>query len=170
MGDGVLAYFGWPRAHEDEAERAVRAALALNAAVGRLKAPDGAPLACRVGIATGLVVVGDLVGDGAAQEEAVAGEAPNLAARLQQLAEPGSVVVDEATRRLLPGLFEFGEPETPALEGVPGTARCFRVRGETALEGRFDARRSAEAAPLVGRDHELALLLDRWERSEEHTS
>jgi hypothetical protein len=163
MGDGVLAYFGWPRAHEDEAERAVRAALALNAAVGRLKAPDGGPLACRVGIATGLVVVGDLVGEGAAQEEAVAGEAPNLAARLQQLAEPGAVVVAEATRRLLPGVFEFDELQTPALKGLPGTVRSFRVRGEAAVEGRFEARQSAGPAPLVGRSQELALLLDRWE-------
>ena len=163
MGDGVLAYFGWPRAHEDDAERAVRAALALNAAVGRLKAPDGGPLACRVGIATGLVVVGDLVGEGAAQEEAVAGEAPNLAARLQQLAEPGAVVVAEATRRLLPGVFEFCELETPALKGLPGTVRSFRVRGEAAVEGRFEARQSARPTPLVGRSQELALLLDRWE-------
>jgi class 3 adenylate cyclase/pimeloyl-ACP methyl ester carboxylesterase len=163
MGDGVLAYFGWPRAHEDDAERAVRAALALNAAVGRLEAPDGGPLACRVGIATGLVVVGDLVGEGAAQEEAVAGEAPNLAARLQQLAEPGAVVVAEATRRLLPGAFEFDELETPALKGLRGTVRSFRVRGEAPVEGRFEARQSAGATPLVGRDQELALLLDRWE-------
>ena len=163
MGDGVLAYFGWPRAHEDEAERAVRAALALNAAVGRLQAPDGAPLACRVGIATGLVVVGDLVGEGAAQEHAVSGEAPNLAARLQQVAEPGAVVVAEATWRLLPGLFEFDELQTPALKGLPGTVRSFRVRGEARVAGRFEARQSAGSAPLVGRSQELALLLDRWE-------
>lgn len=163
MGDGVLAYFGWPRAHEDEAERAVRAALALKAAVGRLKAPDGGPLACRVGIATGLVVVGDLVGEGPAQEEAVAGEALNLAARLQQAAEPGAVVLDGATRRLLPRLFEFDELETPALKGLPGTVRSFRVRGEARVESRFEARQSAGPTPLIGRDQELALLLDRWE-------
>ena len=89
MGDGVLAYFGWPQAHEDDAERALRAGLHSLEAVGRLAAPDGRPLACRVGIATGLVVVGDLVGEGAAQEEAVVGETPNLAARLQGIAEPG---------------------------------------------------------------------------------
>ena len=101
MGDGVLAYFGWPRAHEDEAERAVRAGLAIVAAVAELRTGDGEPLAARVGIATGLVVVGDLVGEGAAQEQAVVGETPNLAARLQALAEPGQVVIAEATRRLV---------------------------------------------------------------------
>ena len=164
MGDGVLAYFGWPRAHEDEAERAVRAALAMNAAVGRLQAPDGGgALACRAGIATGLVVVGDLIGEGASQEEAVAGEAPNLAARLQQIAEPGAVVVSEATRRLLWGRFEFDELETPALKGMPGRVRSFRVRGESPVEGRFETSQFAGSTPLVGRTQELALLLDRWE-------
>src|SRR5689334_16963708 len=107
MGDGVLAYFGWPRAHEDEAERAVRAGLAITAAVARLRAPDGEPLVCRVGIATGRVMVGELIGRGPAAEETVVGETPNLAARLQGLAEPGAVVVAEATRRLLGGLFAF---------------------------------------------------------------
>src|SRR5438046_7451152 len=101
MGDGVLAYFGWPRTHEDEAERAVRAGLAVVAAVARLPLAAGEPLAARVGIATGLVVVGDLVGEGAAQEQAVVGDTPNLAARLQTAAEPGMVVIAEATRRLL---------------------------------------------------------------------
>ena len=104
MGDGVLAYFGWPRAHEDEAERSVRAGLAIVAAVAQLSG-GGRALACRVGIATGLVVVGDLVGEGAAQEQAVVGDTPNLAARLQALAEPGQVVVAELTRRLLGDLF-----------------------------------------------------------------
>jgi class 3 adenylate cyclase len=107
MGDGVLAYFGWPRAHEDEAERAVRAGLALVQTVGQLKAPTGTALAARVGIATGLVVVGDLVGEGAFQEQAVVGETPNLAARLQGIAAPGQVVIAEATRRLLGGSFEL---------------------------------------------------------------
>ena len=103
MGDGVLAYFGWPQAHEDEAERAVRAALATVEAIERLSAPNGTALACRIGIATGLVVVGDLVGEGAAHEEAVVGETPNLAARLQALAEPGTVVIAQATRHLFVG-------------------------------------------------------------------
>jgi class 3 adenylate cyclase len=101
MGDGVLAYFGWPRTHEDEAERAVRAGLAVVAAVGRLPKAAGEPVSARVGIATGLVVVGDLIGEGAAQEQAVVGDTPNLAARLQGAAEPGMVVISEATRRLV---------------------------------------------------------------------
>ncbi|MEK1925454.1 MAG: adenylate/guanylate cyclase domain-containing protein [Rhizobium giardinii] len=107
MGDGVLAYFGWPRAHEDEAERAVRAGLAIAAAVAKLATPAKEPLGARVGIATGLVVVGDLVGKGAAQEAAVVGETPNLAARLQSLAKVGCVVVATLTRRLLGDLFEL---------------------------------------------------------------
>ncbi len=101
MGDGVLAYFGWPHAHEDDAERAVRAGLVIAEAVARLATPAREPLAARVGIATGLVVVGDLVGEGAAREEAVVGETPNLAARLQEAAPPGTVVVADGTRRLL---------------------------------------------------------------------
>ena len=109
MGDGVLAYFGWPQAHEDEAERAVRAGLAISAGVGQLSNPGGKPLAARVGIATGLVMVGELVGAGTAQEETVIGETPNLAARLQALAAPGSVVISQATRRLLGGLFELAD-------------------------------------------------------------
>ena len=98
LGDGVLAYFGWPRAHEDEAERAVRAGLAAAEAVARLTTPTGSPLVARVGIATGLVVVGDLVGEGAAREQAVVGETPNLAARLQALAGPGAVIIAPTTR------------------------------------------------------------------------
>ena len=118
MGDGVLAYFGWPRTHEDEAERAVRAGLAVVAAVGRLPMAAGEPLAARVGIATGLVVVGDLVGEGAAQEQAVVGDTPNLAARLQAAAEPGMVVIAEATRRLLGDLFEMRELGAQSLKGI----------------------------------------------------
>ena len=109
------------------------------------------------------MVVGDLIGEGAAQEETVAGEAPNLAARLQQIAEPGAVVVSEATRRLLWGRFEFDELETPALKGMPGTVRSFRVRGKSPVEGRFETSQFAGPTPLVGRTQELALLLDRWE-------
>ena len=101
MGDGVLAYFGWPVAHEDEGERAVRAGLSIMQAMVGLKTPEGESLAARIGIATGLVVVGDLVGEGASQEEAVVGETPNLAARLQALAEPGQIVIAASTRRLL---------------------------------------------------------------------
>ena len=158
-----------PRAHEDEAERAVRAGLAVDAAVARLTAPGGEPLAARVGIATGLVVVGDLVGEGAAQEEAVVGETPNLAARLQALAEPGAVVVAERTRRLLGGLFELRRLGAARAQGLRRAgARLGGCSARAAAEGRFEARHAAGGlTPLVGREQELALLLDRWERAKE---
>jgi class 3 adenylate cyclase len=117
MGDGVLAYFGWPQAHEDDAERAVRAGLDLTDAIELLAAPSGQALAARIGIATGLVMVGELIGKGAAQEEAVVGETPNLAARLQALAAPGSVVISHATRRLVGGLFELADLGPQRLKG-----------------------------------------------------
>jgi class 3 adenylate cyclase/predicted ATPase len=164
MGDGVLAYFGWPQAHEDDAERAVRAGLAIAAASAELSAPGGKPLAARVGIATGLVVVGDLIGEGAAQEEAVVGDAPNLAARLQALAEPGSVVVAEATQRLVVGLFVANDLGARALKGFAAPVRCWRIVGETTAESRFEARHVV-LAPLVGRWDELAFLLKRWHRA-----
>ncbi len=163
MGDGVLAYFGWPRAHEDEAERAVRAGLAIVHAVEKLKERAGHTLAARVGIATGLVVVGDLVGEGAAQEEAVVGETPNIAARLQQLAPPGAVVIAESTRRLLGGLFSLVELGPQAVRGIDAPIPVFHVLREAAAESRFEALQTAELGPLIGRDQELALLLDRWE-------
>jgi predicted ATPase/class 3 adenylate cyclase len=162
MGDGVLAYFGYPRAHEDEAERAVRAGLTLVATVGRLKAPAGEALAARIGIATGLVVVGDLVGEGAAQEQAVIGETPNLAARLQAVAEPGRVVVAEATRRLLGAGFELADLGETVLKGISEPVATFAVIGERPTASRFEARSGPALLPMVGRDQELALLLERW--------
>lgn len=165
MGDGVLAYFGWPRAHEDEAERAVRASLAAVEAVGRLASPAGEPLAARVGIATGVVVVGDLIGEGAAQEEAVVGETPNLAARLQTLARPNEVVIGEGTRALLGALFEVEDLGFQSLKGLMVPARAFRVLGPGRAASRFEALHVRELAPIVGRDAELALLLDRWRRA-----
>jgi len=164
MGDGVLVYFGWPEAQEDEAERAVRAGLAITAAVGRLVAAE-APLACRVGIATGLVVVGDLVGEGAAQEEAVVGETPNLAARLQQLAGPGEVVVAEPTRRLLGAGFVVESLGAPALKGLAEPVAAFRVRRERVVESRFASRAGERVLPLIGRDGELGLLLGQWRQA-----
>jgi class 3 adenylate cyclase/tetratricopeptide (TPR) repeat protein len=161
MGDGVLAYFGYPKAHEDDAERAVRAGLALVQAVRALDAA-GRPLAARVGIATGLVVVGDLIGEGAAQEEAVVGETPNLAARLQAQAGPGAVVISQATRRLLGGLFELDDLGPQRLKGFAEPLAAFRVVGEGRAEGRFEALRGAQLTPLIGREHELAILLERW--------
>lgn len=165
MGDGVLAYFGWPRAHEDEPERAVRAGLSIVAAVARLQG-GGAPLSCRVGVATGLVVVGDLVGEGAAREETVVGETPNLAARLQAIAAPGQVVVAEATRRMLGDLFALEALPPRALKGVEGSSAAFAVLGQRALVSRFAARQGGALAPIVGRDQELALLLERWRQAE----
>ncbi len=162
MGDGLLAYFGWPQAHEDEAERAVRAGLAVVAAVGALAVKDGQQLAVRVGIATGIVVVGDLIGVGAAQENAVVGETPNLAARLQALAEPGAVVVSELTYRLIGGLFEVARIRPQSLRGFTTPIAAFKVVGEGRAESRFEAYQSGEAAPLAGRDLDIALLLDRW--------
>jgi len=162
MGDGVLAYFGWPQAHEDEAERAVRAGLALTSAVGQLSTPGGEPLAARVGIATGLVMVGELIGEGAAQEQAVVGETPNLAARLQALAAPGSVVISQATRRLIGGLFELADLGPQRLKGFAEPLAAFRVEGEGGAEGRFEALHGEHLTPVVGREHELGILLERW--------
>ena len=123
MGDGVLVYFGYPQAHEDDAERAVRAGLELVAAVSGLK--THAPLQTRVGIATGLVVVGDLIGSGASQEQAIVGETPNLAARLQGIAEPNSVVIAESTRKLLGNLFELQDLGAQDLKGIVGPVRAW---------------------------------------------
>jgi class 3 adenylate cyclase len=119
MGDGVLAYFGYPQAHEHDAERAVLAGLALVEAVPKLSTMAGSPLQVRIGIATGLVVVGDLIGMGAAQEQAVVGDTPNLAARLQALAEPNMVVIANGTRRLLGNLFELKDLGARDLKGIP---------------------------------------------------
>jgi class 3 adenylate cyclase len=162
MGDGVLAYFGWPRMHENETERAARAGLACAEAVARLAVPGVDALAARVGIATGLVVVGDLAGEGTAQEEAVIGETPNLAARLQALAEPGQVVVADGTRRLLGALFDLEDLGPRTLKGFTEPVRTWRIVGPSKVEGRFGALRGAELGPLVGRERELGLLLDAW--------
>ena len=165
MGDGVLAYFGWPHAHEDDAERAVRAGLAIVAAVSRLCTPDGEPLAVRVGIATGLVVVGDLDDEGAAQEETVVGETPNLAARLQAAAEPGTVLIADGTRRLLGGLFEVQDLGAVSLKGFAEPVSTFRVLCEHPASSRFEAQHSGRTLPMIGRDQELALVLERWQQA-----
>jgi class 3 adenylate cyclase/predicted ATPase len=166
LGDGVLAYFGWPRAYEDDAERAVRAGLAATEAVRRLETTVG-PLAARVGIATGPVVVGEIVGEGEARERGVVGETPNLAARLQSLAEPGAVVLDEVTRRLTGALFECADLGEAALKGVPHPVRAWRALGEGAIESRYEALRTTSTAvmPLIGRREELELLLRGWQRA-----
>jgi class 3 adenylate cyclase/tetratricopeptide (TPR) repeat protein len=174
MGDGVLIYFGYPRAHEDDAERAVRAGLDIVAAVGRADAPvipgtpalggrlSGDRLQVRIGIATGLVVVGDLIGEGASQEQAVVGQTPNLAARLQALAEPGSVVIAAATRRLLGDLFRLQALGRHEVKGLAEPVEAWAVEGVSASEGRFEAVRSGRLTGFVGREHELGLLMERW--------
>jgi class 3 adenylate cyclase len=161
MGDGVLTYFGYPRASEHDAERAVRAGLALVEAVPKLATAAGSPLNVRVGIATGLVVVGDLIGTGAAQEQAVVGETPNLAARLQALAEPGAVVISASTRQLTSGLFEYRDLGTVGLKGFAESVPAWQVLGAGTAESRFEALRAA-TTPLVGREEEIDLLLRRW--------
>jgi class 3 adenylate cyclase/predicted ATPase len=162
MGDGVLIYFGYPRAHEDDAERAVRAGLAVIEAVGQL--PARKDLRVRLGIATGLAVVGDLIGGGAAQERGVIGETPNLAARLQTLAEPNTLIIGEATRRQIGGLFVLADLGPQALTGFAEPQSAWRVVGESGMLSRFEALRSGET-PLVGRDEEVELLLRRWEQA-----
>jgi class 3 adenylate cyclase len=162
MGDGVLAYFGYPKAHEHDAERSVRAGLALVEAVPKLATAAGSPLQVRVGIATGPVVVGDLIGSGAAQEQAVVGETPNLAARLQALAQPGAVVIAASTRQLTGGLFEYGDLGSAALKGFAENVPAWQVLGASATESRFEALR-ATTTLLIGRDEEIDLLMRRWE-------
>src|SRR6266852_6382156 len=149
LGDGVLAYFGYPQAREEEAEQAVRAGLALIEAVAKLDVGQATSLRVRVGIATGLVVVGDLLGEGAAQEQAIVGETPNLAARLQAVAEPATVVIAATTRRLLGGLFEYRELGPVPLKGFSEPVPAFQVLRASALESRFEARQEGGLAPLV---------------------
>jgi len=162
MGDGVLVYFGYPQAHEDDAERAVRAGLELVAAVADLK--TRASLQTRVGIATGLVVVGDLVGSGEAQERGIVGETPNLAARLQGIAEPNMVVIAEGTRRLLGNLFELEDLGARDLKGITGAVRAWAALRASSAEGRFEALHTTGLTALVGREEEIELLLRRWSR------
>jgi len=162
MGDGVLAYFGYPQAHEDDAERAVQAGLAVVEAMGQLQTPT--PLQARIGLATGLAVVGDLIGAGAAREEAVVGETPNLAARLQALAEPGEVVIAASTRQLTGGLFDYEDMGAVEIKGFAAPVLAARVLRQSAVEGRFAALRTG-GTPLVGRGEELALLQRRWQQA-----
>jgi class 3 adenylate cyclase len=163
MGDGVLVYFGYPQAHEDDAERAVRAGLELVAAVGALK--THAPLQTRIGIATGLVVVGDLIGSGASQEQAIVGETPNLSARLQGIAEPNSVVIAESARRLLGNLFELADLGAQDLKGIAGPVRAWAALRPASVEGRFEAFHASGLTDLVGREEELEILLRRWSKA-----
>ena len=159
MGDGVLVYFGYPHAHEDDAERAVRAGLDLVAAVESLR--THAPLQTRVGIATGLVVVGDLIGSGASQEQAIVGETPNLAARLQSIAEPNSVVIAESTRKLVGNLFELEDLGAKDLKGISGPVRAWAALRPSSVESRFEAMHASGLTELIGREEEVEILLRR---------
>ena len=163
MGDGVFVYFGYPQAHEDDAERAVRAGLELVAAASGLK--THAVLQTRVGIATGLVVVGDLIGSGASQEQAIVGETPNIAARLQGVAEPNAVVIAESTRRLVGNLFELEDLGSKELKGISGQVRAWTALRPATVESRFDALHTSGVTELVGREEELEILLRRWSRA-----
>jgi class 3 adenylate cyclase len=162
MGDGVLAYFGYPQAHEDDAEQATRAGLALVDAVANLQTDIGAELQVRIGIATGTVVVGDLIGEGAAQEQAVVGETPNLAARLQTLAEPGTVLISASTHRLTGGNFEYRDLGPVTLKGWGESVPAWQVLASSGVESRFEAQHQTRLTPLIGREEEIDLLLRRW--------
>lgn len=159
MGDGMLAYFGYPLAHEDDAARAIHSGLEIVDALEHLK------LSARIGIATGLVVVGDTIGEGASEEAAVVGETPNLAARLQALAQPGSILVAQSTRELAGGLFEYADQGARELKGFREPVGAWRVLRTSGVESRFDAAHSRSLTPLVGRHRELDLLLRLWQRA-----
>jgi class 3 adenylate cyclase/predicted ATPase len=163
MGDGVLIYFGYPAAHEDDAERAVRTSLALVDAVASLAAPE--PLQVRMGVATGVVVVGDIIGSGEAQERGIVGETPNLAARLQGIAEPNQVVIAKDTRRLLGGLFELQDLGRKDLKGIAGQTQVWAVLRASSVASRFEAMHTTELIALVGREEEFDLLLRRWSQA-----
>lgn len=161
VGDGILAYFGYPQAHEDDPCRACRSGLGIIEAMSQY-AINAVPLQVRIACATGLVVVGDLVGEGVAEPNSVVGATPNLSAKLQHIAEPGSLVISDETRTLLNNLFEVQDIGTHHLAGISGPVRAWRVVSERRFESRFAARSRGSPPPLVGRQRELRLLLDRW--------
>jgi len=167
MGDGALVYFGYPEAHEDDAERAVRAGLALLDAIAAMRLALPVRPQVRVGIATGLVVVGELIGEGGAQERVAVGETLNLAARIQAVASPDWLVVAELTRRLAGAAFDYEDLGPHELKGIPDAARLWRVTGESGTRGRFDSRTAKGLTPLVGRTEEIGLLRRRWDYAKE---
>jgi class 3 adenylate cyclase len=164
MGDGILVYFGYPQAHEDDAERAVRAGLDSIATVSRLDVKS-ANLQVHIGIATGLVIVGDLIGEGSAREQSIAGETPNLAARLQALAEPDAVVISQGTRQLVGDLFEYRDLGAVEVKGIVTPVPAWQVLRPSVVASRFEALRGAALSRLIGRDEEIDLLLRRWARA-----
>ena len=167
MGDGLLVYFGYPQAHEDDAERAVRAGLGIVEAVGKIDEQDGTMLQVRVGIATGLVVAGDIIGEGASEERSVLGNTPNLAARLQGIAPPNGVIIMENTLRLTEGLFVVNSLGDRSLKGLSSPVATYQVTGVSKVPSRFEAAAMRGLVPLVGRESEVSLLLDRWNQAKE---
>jgi len=165
LGDGIMVYFGFPRALEHAAERAVRAGLEIVDKVGRLKRPDGLPLQSRVGIATGLVVVGRTTGAGTAGEETIVGDIPNLAARLQSVAEPDCVLIGPTTYQLTADFFEYSFLGEHAIKGFNEPISIWKAVRESPTESRFAAAHAAAAGPIVGRERELAFLYDAWQRA-----
>jgi class 3 adenylate cyclase len=166
MGDGVLIYFGYPQAHEDGAERAVRVALGIVSSLGKLETSTPEPLGVRIGIATGLIVVGgDLIGSGEAQERGTIGETPNLAARLQSIADPNEIVIADSTRRLFGNLFVCRDVGMIELKGLRQPVRASRVLDDSTVESRFEALHASSLLPLVGREEEIDLLVRRWQLS-----
>ncbi|MDE5461052.1 AAA family ATPase [Bradyrhizobium sp. CSS354] len=161
VGDGILVYFGYPRAHEDDAERAVRAGLDTISAIGQLKTGADERVELRIAIATGLVVVGDLISGDASEEQATVGDTPNLAARLQSLAEPGAVVVASSTRRLLGDLFTFRNLGRREVKGIAEPIAVWAVEGAIASESRFEAVRAVRSTGFVGRRDEIEFTLSR---------
>jgi class 3 adenylate cyclase/tetratricopeptide (TPR) repeat protein len=166
MGDGILAYFGYPKAHEHDAEHAVQAGLAITELAPTLENAFGETLHVRVGIATGIVVVGDIIGSGESRDQDVVGDTPNLAARLQGIAKPDSVVIAEATRRLIGDLFQLNDLGTQELKGIASETRAFEVVRARSVESRFQAMRGA-LTPLIGRDEEIKLLLHLWGKAKD---
>jgi class 3 adenylate cyclase len=164
MGDGLLVYFGYPAAHEDDAQRAMRAGLGILAELQSLNGRARHPVRVRMGIHTGLVVVGE-IGSSAKRETLALGETPNLAARLQALAEPDTVVISLATQRLVAGLFEDRELGPQDLKGIPAPTPVYQVLRESGTQSRFEVAVRAGLIPLVGRKHEVGLLLEHWERA-----
>jgi len=167
MGDGVFAYFGYPHAHEDDAERAISAGLGLVSVIQQLHTQKDIDLAVRVGIATGPVVVGDLLGKGAAEETAVTGETPNLAGRLQSLAGTNAIVISDATYRLAGGMFECADLGKHGIKGFAEPVQSWSVLRQRHVESRFDATRSSTITELIGRDEEVEILLRRWQRAKD---
>ena len=170
VGDGVLAYFGYPQAHEENAERAVRAGLGIIDGMRKLNvrlAERGVELSVRIGIATGSVVVGDMIGEGASQESPALGETPNVASRLQGIGQPDTVVIAPETRRLALNYFEYRDLGEQVLKGLSAPIHAWQVLGERPTEVRFEVRQISGTTPLVGRTEELALIMRRWEQVKE---